>query len=58
MREEDFGELADYISQVVLSGRSLAAEVSQYRKQFTEMRYCLPAKEAGSLIEKLWGALQ
>jgi aminomethyltransferase len=57
MREEDFGELADYISQVILSGRSLAAQVSQYRKRFTEMRYCLPAKESGSLIEKLWGAL-
>jgi aminomethyltransferase len=58
MREEDFGELADYISQVILSGRSLAAEVSQYRKRFTEMKYCLPAEEAGSLMEKLWGAFR
>jgi aminomethyltransferase len=58
MKEEDFGELADYISETVLRGRSLAAEVSRYRKRFTEMKYCLPAEEAGSLIEKLLGALR
>jgi glycine/serine hydroxymethyltransferase len=58
MKEEDFGELADYVSEIVLRGRSLAAEVSRYRKRFTEMKYCLPAEEAGSLIEKLWGVLR
>lgn len=58
MKEEDFGELADYISQVILHGRSVAPEVAQYRKRFTEMKYCLPAEEAGPLIEKLWGALR
>jgi aminomethyltransferase len=58
MKEEDFGELADYISQVILHGRSLAQEVAQYRKRFTEMKYCLPAEEAGPLIEKLWGAIR
>jgi aminomethyltransferase len=58
MKEEDFGELADYISQVILQGRSLAGEVARYRKRFTEMKYCLPAEEAGPLIEKLWEALR
>ncbi len=58
MREDDFGELADYIGQVILRGRSVAAEVSQFRKRFTEMKYCLPAEEAGPLIEALWGALR
>jgi len=58
MKEEDFGELADCISQVILHGRSLAQEVAQYRKRFTEMKYCLPVEEAGPLIEKLWGALR
>ena len=57
MKEDDFRELADHISQVILRGRSVAAEVSRYRKRFTEMKYCLPAEEAGQLIEKLWGAL-
>jgi glycine/serine hydroxymethyltransferase len=58
MKEEDFGELADFISQVILHGRSLTAEVAQFRKRFTEMKYCLPVEEAGPLIEKLWGALR
>jgi aminomethyltransferase len=58
MKEDDFSELADYISQVVLHGRSMAGEVAQYRKRFIEMKYCLPVEEAGPLIEKLWGALR
>ena len=57
MKEEDFDELADYISQVILHGRSLAGEVSQFRKRFTEMKYCLPLEEAAPLIRKLWEAL-
>ena len=57
MREGDFGELADYISQVILHGRSLGKEVSRYRKRFTEMKYCLPVEEAAPLIEKLWKVL-
>jgi len=36
MRAEHFDELADYISQVILKARSLAGEVSQFRKRFTE----------------------
>jgi len=58
MKADDFGELAHYISQVILHGRSLAGEVAQFRKRFTEMQYCLPVEEAGPLIEKLWGALR
>ena len=58
MKADDFDELAHYISQVILQGRSLAGDVAQFRKRFTEMKYCLPAEEVGPLIEKLWGALR
>ena len=58
MKEEDFGELADHISQVILKGRSLAGEVSQLRKRFTEMKYCLPLEEATPMIRKLLEALE
>ena len=57
MKEEDFGELADAVSQVILHHRSLPAEISQLRKRFTEMQYCLPVEEAAPLIQKLWQAL-
>jgi aminomethyltransferase len=58
IKEEDFAELADCIGEIVLRGRSMAAKVSQFRKRFTEVKYCLPAEEAAPLIEKLWGALR
>ena len=57
MREEDFGELADYISQIILHDRPLVGQVSQFRKRFTEMKYCLPSEEAAPLIQRLWEAL-
>jgi glycine/serine hydroxymethyltransferase len=57
MKEEDFGELADYISKVILDGRRVAAEVSAFRKRFTEMKYCLPPEYATPLVQKLWETL-
>jgi aminomethyltransferase len=58
MREDDFGELADYVSQIILHDRPLTSEVAQYRKQFAEMKYCLPIEEAAPLVERLWGSLR
>jgi aminomethyltransferase len=58
MKEKDFGELAEYMGQVILHNRNVAKEVSQFRKRFLEMKYCLPEKEAVSLVEKLWGTLR
>jgi hypothetical protein len=53
MKEEDFAQLAEYTGQVILHHRSVAKEVSQFRKRFTEMKYCLPEMEAASLVERL-----
>jgi aminomethyltransferase len=53
MKEDDFGELADLMGQVILRNRSVAKEVSQFRKRFTEMKYCLPETEAASLVRRL-----
>jgi glycine/serine hydroxymethyltransferase len=53
MKEDDFAQLAEYMSQVILKDRSVAKEISQFRKKFTEMKYCLPEAESRSLIEKL-----
>ena len=58
MKENDFGELAEYMSQVMLKGRPMAKEISQFRKRFTEMKYCLPAEEAASLVSQLIGSVQ
>jgi len=58
MEKEDFARLAEYISEVILHNRSVVKEVSQFRKQFTEMKYCLPEKEAAGLVEKLLEAIR
>jgi aminomethyltransferase len=58
MREEDFVHLAEYMGQVILKDRTMAKEVSQFRKKFTEMKYCLPEAEARSLVEELLEAIR
>jgi aminomethyltransferase len=58
MKEEDFAQLAEYVGQVILKDRPMAKEVSQFRKKFTEMKYCLPEAEARSLVGELLEAIQ
>jgi glycine/serine hydroxymethyltransferase len=58
MKEEDFGELADYMSQVILHSRPVAKDVAQFRKRFTEMKYCLREDETAQLVDQLIEAIQ
>jgi aminomethyltransferase len=58
MGEEEFARLAEFIGEVVLHNRSVAKEVAQFRKGFTEMKYCLPEKEAASLVTQLIDSLR
>ncbi|MEW6377113.1 MAG: glycine cleavage system aminomethyltransferase GcvT [Thermodesulfobacteriota bacterium] len=53
MEEDDFTQLAEYMREIVLKDRPVAKEVSQFRKRFTEMRYCLPEAEAASMVNQL-----
>jgi aminomethyltransferase len=53
MKEDDFAPLAEYMSQVILKERAVAKEISQFRKKFVEMKYCLPEGESRSLVERL-----
>ena len=53
MEENDFAQLAEYMSQVILKNRPMGKEVSRFRKKFTEMRYCLPEAEARSMVGRL-----
>ena len=53
MGPKDFAQLAAYMEEVILHGRDVKDEVSRFRGQFTEMRYCLPRTEALALCERL-----
>jgi len=57
MKEDDFGELAELMSRVILKNDSVLREVSSFRKKFTEMKYCLPLEEAAPLVKRLWDSL-
>jgi aminomethyltransferase len=58
MKENDFAQLAEYISQVILKDRPMAKDVSRFRKRFTEMRYCLSVEEVVPLVSQLIGSIQ
>ncbi|HSB04061.1 MAG TPA: glycine cleavage system aminomethyltransferase GcvT [Thermodesulfobacteriota bacterium] len=58
MKETDFPQLAEYMKEVIVDNRPVGKEISQFRKKFTEMKYCLPEKEAVSLVERLWEAIR
>jgi glycine/serine hydroxymethyltransferase len=49
MSEDDFHILAGLMAEVVIRGKNIKAEASEYRKKFLEMKYCLPLKEAALL---------
>jgi aminomethyltransferase len=57
MKEDDFGQLAEYMGQVILKDRPMAKEISQFRKKFTEMQYCLSEAESRSMVERLLEAI-
>lgn len=58
MDENDFNQLAEYMSEIILKDRPMAKEVSRFKKRFTQMRYCLSESEASSMVEKLLEVLK
>jgi glycine/serine hydroxymethyltransferase len=46
MEAGDFAVLAGYIADVVVRGRDVARAVSDERRKFLDMQYCLPAAQA------------
>ncbi|HUL38347.1 MAG TPA: glycine cleavage system protein T, partial [Thermodesulfobacteriota bacterium] len=58
MEENDFAQLAEYMSEVILHDRPVAKQISQFRKKFTQMRYCLPEAETASMVERLLGSIK
>lgn len=53
MKEKDFEVLAGLLAEVVIRNRPVGEEVSRYRRNFMEMQYCLPEKEALELASRL-----
>jgi len=58
MKEEDFKQLAEYMSEVILYDRPIGEEISRFRGKFTQMKYCLSEEEAASLVYPLVEAIR
>jgi len=53
MIEEDFQELAQLLSDVILLDKPVKEAVSRFRKRFLELRYCFSGDEFEGVFQKL-----
>ncbi len=53
LKEKDFEPVAGYIADVVIRNKNVREEIKKFRRNFLEMRYCLPASEALPLAAKI-----
>jgi glycine/serine hydroxymethyltransferase len=49
MAEEDFGRLAELMAEAVMGKADVGKEVTEYRRKFREMKYCLPPAESAEI---------
>ncbi len=57
MKEKDFEPLAQYIADVIKENKNLKKEVSDFRKGFLNMQYCIPLDEAASLCARILSSI-
>ena len=53
MKEKDFDRLAGYVAEAVLRNAPVKDEIKKFRRDFLEMRYCLPVSEALPLAARV-----
>ncbi len=53
LKEKDFDTLAGYIADVVLRNKNVRDEIKAFRRNFLEMKYCLPGAEALPLAARV-----
>jgi glycine/serine hydroxymethyltransferase len=57
MKEPDFSELARFIADVVLRKKNVANEVSEYRRRFLTMGYCLTEEQTLRIAPRLFESI-
>jgi len=53
MAEKDFDVLAGYLAEVVIKNKKVKEEVRKLRRNYLEMKFCLPLKDSVSLAAKI-----
>lgn len=57
MKEADFGEMAKYMTEIILNEKDVSQQVADFRKRFLKMQYCLPEEQAGPMVDELINCL-
>lgn len=57
MKEKDFDLLSGLIAEVIIKNRKVKDEAKKIRRDFLEMRYCLPVKDALPTAAKILGSI-
>jgi len=57
MVENDFDTLAGYIGDVIIHNKNVKEEVSKFRKNFLDMKFCLSAEKSLELSTKLMNSI-
>ncbi len=53
LKEKDFEPVAGYIADAVIRNKNVREEIKKFRRDFLEMKYCLPAQEALPLAARV-----
>jgi aminomethyltransferase len=53
MQEEDFGQVAQFIRDVVVDGKDVAEEVARFRSRFIDLHYCFAGPEFSEGLREL-----
>ena len=53
MTGKDFERLAALVADVVIKRQDVKAKIAEYRRQFPEMLYCLPPREASEMAARV-----
>jgi aminomethyltransferase len=54
MEEKDFKDIAQLIYDAVVKQKNVREQVSNFRKRFTDMRYCFSEQDFGKAMKKLY----
>lgn len=57
MEAGDFDELAGLMAECIIRDKRVKDEVRALRRNFLEMRYCLPEREAAGLAARILGSV-
>ena len=53
MKENDFEKLAEYMKEIIKDKKDIGNHISQFRENFTDMKYCMPKEKSESLLTRL-----